>query len=193
MLAFHRFYMEKVLTGLELRSLLREIETKVMNSYLNKIYQPNSRTLLLGLRTSEHGKMMMKIDSGTGLFLSQHDYKTSNIPPSFCMFLRKHLLNASLFAMKQQGLERVVEFKFNSKDGTKTLICELFGNGNFILCDSNNIILNLAANKTFKDRVLKRGETYEYPPEKFNVLELTQIAFLNALKKWESKKRVSLA
>lgn len=183
--------MERVLTGLELRAIIQELN-KLVGSHLNKIHQPNSKTLLLGFRKKGGDKFTVKVDSGVGVFLSSHDYKTGEIPPSFCMFLRKHLMNASLLGIQQKGVERVVEFRLSSKEGEKSLICELFSQGNFILTDKDYIILNLAVNKSVKDRTLKKGQKYAYPPERFNALELTQTALLSALKKWGDHKVVQM-
>jgi len=182
--------MEKVLTGLELSVAVRELLNKLAGARVNKIYQPNSKTLLLGLR--KDAKAIAKIDSGVGVYLTSYDYKTQEVPPSFCMFLRKYLMNSSLADIKQKGLERIIEFKFDTKDGARVLICELFGNGNFILCEDDYKILNLAVNKVFKDRTLKKGEKYKYPPEKFNVLKLNQKFFLGALESWKDNKVVKM-
>ncbi len=175
--------MEKVLTGLELKVVIKEIQS-LLGAHLNKIYQPESKTLLLGFR-KEGSKVMVKVDSGVGVYITSHEYKTQKVPPSFCMFLRKHLMNSKLKAVSQKNVERVVEFKFDSRGDSRILVCELFGNGNFILCNKDYIILNLAVNKTFKGRTLKKGEKYEYPPERFNLLKLNQEFFAGALESWK--------
>lgn len=183
--------MAKVLTGLELKAVTKELQSRLPGAHLNKIYQPESKTLLLGFR-KEGEKPTLKIDSGVGAYITTHDYKTQDIPPSFCMFLRKHLMNSRLLGLEQHGAERILEFKFQAKEGERILITELFGNGNFLLCDGNYVILNSAISKVFKDRTVKRGEKYDYPPSKFDILQLNQGMFLEALGTWKDHEVVRM-
>lgn len=182
----------RILTSLELRTVVYELQHIITGSKVNKVYQPNSKTILFGIRKPGAQKLTLKIDSGVGVYIVQHDYKTQQIPPSFCMFLRKHLMNSTIEKISQRDLERVVEIKFNSKDGQRILICELFGTGNFILCDKDYIILNVAVNKVFKDRTIKRGIKYTYPPSRFNILNLTLRHLKSAVVSWKDYSLVKM-
>ena len=68
--------------------------------------------------------------------------------PNFCMLLRKHIGSARITAIRQPGLERVVEFELEHLNELgdvchKVLIMELMGkHSNIIFCDDNNMILD---------------------------------------------------
>src|SRR5699024_11312505 len=73
--------------------------------------------------------------------ITNDDYRNPGDPPLFCMVLRKHLSGASLTSIEQDGLERVINFTFKTRNeigdiGEMTLVMELMGR------HSNLILLN---------------------------------------------------
>ena len=54
-------------------------------------------------------------------------------PPQFAMLLRKHLSNARLLGASQIGFDRILRLEFDTKDGRRDVIVEMFRNGNVIL------------------------------------------------------------
>jgi predicted ribosome quality control (RQC) complex YloA/Tae2 family protein len=119
------------------------------------------------------------------MYLSKFNFENPTVPPAFAMFLRRHLLQATLKDVVQRGSERIVEFRFNTKNGTRFLICELFGKGNFILTDTKYVILNSAVIQSTKDRNIRKGENYAYPKQGFDILNLTRADFDKGLSKWK--------
>jgi len=89
-------------------------------------------------------------------------------------------------------LERIVELHFDTKDGLRILVCELFSKGNFVICDGAYKILNCASVQTWKDRTIKQGETYCYPPKGFNLLTLNQTVLHTYLNKYPHHEVVRL-
>tara|TARA_Y100000034_G_scaffold97773_1_gene119522 strand:+ start:1130 stop:3061 length:1932 start_codon:yes stop_codon:yes gene_type:complete len=178
--------MAKVLTSLELGVIVEELRASVLNSKVSKIFIPKSKTLRLELHKTGLGRQTLIIDSGVGVYLSSFKFDNPEIPPSFAMFLRRHLNQSILKDITQKEGERIIELRFNTKDGTKFLICELFGRGNFILTDAKYVILNSAVIKKTKDRTVKKGEIYVYPDVKFDVKKLSQGDFEKGLVKWEN-------
>jgi len=175
----------RILTSLELRIVVKELKENYLNSKLAKIYLPKSKTLRLELHRAGRGRSTLIVDSGIGMYLSKFKFENPMIPPAFAMFLRRHLLQATLKDVVQRGSERIIEFRFNTKNGTRFLICELFGKGNFILTDTKYVILNSAVIQSTKDRNIRKGETYAYPEQSFDVLNLSKKDFDNGLSVWE--------
>lgn len=180
----------KILTSLELLAVINELKA-LKGAKINKIYQPESRILILIFHKPD-GNYQLKIDSGVGAYLTTLKLEMPSAPQHFCMFLRKHLNNAILENIVQKNLERIIEFHFQTTEGTKILICELFSKGNFILTDHNYNILSCAAIQTWTHRTIKKGEVYQYPPQQFNALRLDKPQFLEAVKKWKSDEVVKL-
>ena len=85
-------------------------------------------------------------------------------PPSFAMVLRKHLKNARLTKVEQVGFDRVLMFRFDTKHGQRSLSVELFRNGNVILMDENDVIIQPLTHASYSGRTIKKGETYVPPP-----------------------------
>ncbi|MDP6845691.1 MAG: ribosome rescue protein RqcH [Candidatus Nanoarchaeia archaeon] len=175
----------RILTSLELRIVVNELKENYLNSKLAKIYLPKTRILRLELHRAGRGRSTLIVDSGVGMYLSKFNFENPTVPPAFAMFLRRHLLQATLKDVVQRGSERIVEFRFNTKNGTRFLICELFGKGNFILTDTNYVILNSAVIQKTKERTIKKGETYSYPKQGFDILNLTRADFDKGLSKWK--------
>ena len=175
----------RVLTSLELRIVVNELKEHYLNSKLAKIYLPKTKILRLELHRAGRGKSTLIVDSGVGMYLSKFNFENPAVPPAFAMFLRRHLLQATLKDVVQRGSERIVEFRFNTKNGTRFLICELFGKGNFILTDTKYVILNSAVIQKTKERTIKKGETYSYPKQGFDILNLTRADFDKGLSKWK--------
>ncbi len=151
----------KELTAIELRKVINELK-QLEGALLNQIYQPNSHTLLLKLRSSI-GNEIIKIDSGVGVFLTKYKHSIQRIPPHFCSRLRKFLLRSKLIKISQVKMDRIVEFVFERKNEQYVLVCELFSKGNFILKKEDKIII-CAAPQHWKSREIKKGVKYIYPP-----------------------------
>jgi predicted ribosome quality control (RQC) complex YloA/Tae2 family protein len=182
--------MTKVLTSLELLTVVNELKA-LKGAKVSKIYNPASKQLLIVIRRPD-GNYQLKIDSGFGIYLTSYKLEMPDRPSSFCLFLRKHLLNAVLHNVIQKNSERIIELHFQSVKGTFLLICELFSKGNFVLTDSNYKIINVAAVQLWKDRTIKRGEIYKYPPPRFNILRLDKRQFMATIDAWKSHEIVKL-
>lgn len=182
--------MTKILTSLELLTVINELRA-LKGAKINKIYLPSPKQLLLVFHKPE-GNYQLKIDSGTGAYLTSLKVEMPKMPGSFCLFLRKHLNNAILENISQKNSERIIELHFKTVKGPRILICELFSKGNFILTDGNYIIQNVASVQVWKDRTIRKGEAYQYPPQKFNPLRLDKTQFLSAIQAWKNNEIVKL-
>lgn len=73
----------------------------------------------------------------------------------------KHVLdNQKIVRITQHGIDRIVDVK--CKD--VRLIIELFGDGNLVIVDAEDKILDVLNPKEWKTRTLRKGETYAFPP-----------------------------
>jgi predicted ribosome quality control (RQC) complex YloA/Tae2 family protein len=183
--------MTKVLTSLELSVVVRELQ-QLVGSKVNKINQPSTRVLMLDLFKTGGHKFLVKVDSGIGMYATSYASPNPLTPFGFCLFLRKHLNGSKLVSIIQNNLERIIEIHFDTREGLRILVCELFSKGNFILCDGSYKILNCASVQQWKDRTVKRGEIYKYPPAGFNLLEINHQTFQEYLNKYPQHEIVRL-
>lgn len=80
-------------------------------------------------------------------------------PTGFVMKVRKELGGRKLKEVRQKGRDRIVIFDF----GGMELIAEMFGGGNLVLVEGGKINY-VYERKEWKDRSLKPGEKYSFPP-----------------------------
>jgi predicted ribosome quality control (RQC) complex YloA/Tae2 family protein len=157
---------------------LKELSV-LKDSRVDKIYQPEKNILIFSFYKSGVGKKLLKIDITGSLSLVEE--KTGETL-GFGMFLRKHLDNNYLYDISQIEPERILKFSFKSKDSKKNLYMELFGKGNAILCDENDIILNSLEHHEFRDRTIKPKIKYKYPVMEYNMFKLSKKDLTELLK-----------
>ncbi|GAF76789.1 unnamed protein product, partial [marine sediment metagenome] len=121
---------------------------------------------------SGKGKQQLFINAGNYLYLTSFK-APSQTPSEFCMYLRKKLANSRLIEINQLGFERIIEFKFQTKQDTFSLIFEMFSKGNIILLKDNQILSAVEYQK-YSTRTIRPKEDYIFPKKEFNFLELTQ-------------------
>lgn len=141
------------LTSLDLSILEGEFK-ELEEGHIQKVYQRGQE---LTLEVYVHGEGKKRLIIGTNhAFISKYKRDNPMKPPGFCMELRKHLSRVD--SIKQKGFDRVLEIE----SGEYTLICEIFGKGNFILLKENKIIGALREEE-WADREIRVGEEYKYP------------------------------
>lgn len=164
--------MKTELTSLEISYILKELSI-LIGGKVNKIYGDEDITIQFYVKN--YGKKLLRILNGKALFLT--DYKIDSKTGNFCMFLRKHLHNTYLKAIKQLYPERILLLGFEHH---KNLIVELFKPGNIILCEKDKILLPLHIRR-FRDREIKPKVIYKYPQKKLNFFELEFSIFKSSL------------
>ncbi|MCH7903977.1 MAG: NFACT family protein [Armatimonadetes bacterium] len=88
-------------------------------------------------------------------------------PPTFCMTLRKHLMDSRVEYIRQRGLDRVVDIGFKTKEGGFQIVAEMMGkHSNVVLLDADKKILAAikVVHKSKSKRPILPGKTYEPPP-----------------------------
>ena len=159
-----------------LGALNHELNNKLIQARITKIYQPDRYSISLAFYHNQTGEGR--------LFLSAHPLNariqiTKNIkenpktPPLFCMVLRKHLEKARIKAIRQKYLERIIEMDFSGYNdwGEETnlrMVIEIMGkHSNIILLNNENIILDgirRYSHAVSRHREVLPGRPYIAPP-----------------------------
>ncbi|MBR9678793.1 MAG: fibronectin-binding domain-containing protein [Nanoarchaeota archaeon] len=166
----------KNITSLDLYCVVRELQN-IREAKVEKVYQPGNDELVFVLYHKNYGKLILRILSGRAIYLSNYKKDYKHFPPHFCMFLRKHLTNSFIKSIAQKNNDRILEINFDTKDGIKKLVCELFSPGNFVLCNSDNDILALKQVQVFRDRKIMVHKPYILPEKRMTPLTLNLIMF----------------
>ena len=106
-----------------------------------KVYQPHYEQVVLRLNPKGMSNRDLVIVRGQRVYFSQRDRPMPLHPPQFAMLLRKHLANARLTGASQLGFDRIIVLEFDTKDGRRDLVIEMFRNGNVILLDPEGVII----------------------------------------------------
>lgn len=166
-----------------IRAFIDEELEFFVNARIQKIQQPTRKELILWLRNNGIAKKLyinIHPDFYHICFMSPKNEKLRLIeqpqmPPMFCMLLRKHLEGAKITDIRHIKGERIIEIIFQnfsefSKIDSLCLAIELMGkHSNIILYDyESKIILGCAHNigeEKSRERELAGGLPYTYPPK----------------------------
>jgi len=146
-----------------------------------KMYQPHYEQIVLRINPKNNPNQDLVIVRGQRVYFSQRDRPMPLQPPQFAMLLRKHLGNARLISARQLGFDRILVLEFDTKVGKRELIIEMFRNGNVILVDESNIIIQPLTHVKYEYRTIKKGEEYIAPPEPMDPRNLTSNDLLEVL------------
>lgn len=153
----------KILSSLEIKAVVEELQS-LIGSKVDQIYQPDNEEIVISLHKTGLGKHLLRIISGTALYITSVKKPSPKEQINFCRFLRKRLGSTRLKEIIQNNFERIVELHFEGKESYFILITEFFSKGNIILCDKDYNIISALQVQLWKDRKIKAKVKYEYPP-----------------------------
>ena len=151
-------------SSFDVARMVRELR-EMIGTRVRKAYQPHHEQVVLRLNPKGEPSVDLVIVRGKRLYMSRRDRPMPNNPSPFAMILRKHLGNSRLVKVDQHGFDRVVILTFEHGGGQYKLVIELFRDGNVLLLDDNDVILQPLTHAKYASRSLKRGEPYTPPPE----------------------------
>ena len=174
--------MEQGLSSFDIYVIVSEFQN-IRGSYIEKFYQTNRNEVLIKIKTRDtNQKETIFIRNGELICRTQHQFTMPEKPSSFTMMLRKYVQNGTLQEITQQDFDRIIRFSIMTKEGRYTLICELFKNGNVILLDSEEKIIQPLYLQHWALRTIKPHELYTPPPAPKNPFNLSFEEFEKLLK-----------
>ncbi|MCW4047096.1 MAG: ribosome rescue protein RqcH [Candidatus Bathyarchaeota archaeon] len=151
-------------TSFDVAAAVQELKQAVVDARVNNVYQLDPKTLILKLHKTDQPPLQLLLEAGRRLHLTSYAAEKPQVPPAFCMALRKYLRGAWITDIQQHEFERVVTVQFKTKATAFQLILELFGDGNIILTGEKGEILQALIFKRMRDRNILRGEVFQFPP-----------------------------
>lgn len=158
------------LDGAFLYAVKNELQP-LIGGRVEKIYQPSREEIVISIRKK---KLYISANAGSArVHITQKQPDNPQTPPMFCMLLRKKIGNGRLTAIRQDGLERILFFDFESVNElgdlvTITLACEIMGRCSnlIIINDSGKIIdsIKRVDEEMSRERMVLPGMTYTLPP-----------------------------
>lgn len=147
------------MNSLEVFAAVRLLGGKIAGAKVEKIFQTTDGRFAFELFSSALGKKFLMVMKDFA-YLTDRKPPAPDVPPDFCMLLRKRLCGSVIAGVSQAGFDRILSLKFSSG---LTLACEVF-DGNMILLDENGTIMAALRKKRWRTRAIFPGEKYLPPP-----------------------------
>jgi predicted ribosome quality control (RQC) complex YloA/Tae2 family protein len=162
------------LDGTYLSAVRREISF-LESGRIDKINQTSKEELIITMRakSGNHKLLLSASPDSARVLLTDNVPENPKAPPMFCMLLRKHLGGGKLLSIRQDGLERVLFFDFESMnelgDMVKlTLAAEVMGKySNIILIGADGKVIDSIKRvdmNVSEKRLVLPGVRYQMPP-----------------------------
>jgi len=153
----------QALSNIELFHQVSWLNASLKDYYVNNVYWVTENTLLIRLHHPSKPEKRLVIDRGKSIWVTESKLEegTDTAPTQF----RKRLLRGKITAIEQLGTERIVCISLVGSEAKK-LISEFFGNGNIILVDEQDLILEALEYYEAKHRSIRKMLKYTLPPER---------------------------
>ena len=174
---------KKEFSSFDITAAIKELKTTIVDSRVNNIYQLNEKTIIFKLHKTNKPPIRVVMETGRRLHATSYAEENPTEPPAFCMALRKYLRGAWVAGIDQYEFERIVTVSFRTKTGLLKLTVELFGEGNIILTNEQDVIIHALAFKRMRDRDILHKVVLQLPPSSGkNPFKVTQSELEEALK-----------
>lgn len=177
-----------------LAAVIDELNRCSAGARVDKVYQPQNDTVILGLRTRDGARRLFMRCGANDPRMAYTSEPADNpaVPPTLCMLMRKHFVGSVFVGATQPGFERVARLEFDGRDemgydSKKFIYAEVMGkNSNLIFTDGSGKILGAMRQVDFTTSRLRQvlpGMQYELPPaqDKRDPLTETRDGFLALL------------
>lgn len=162
------------LEGLTLHTLTKYLVQELLGSKIYRVFMPSPHAVMLMLRRDRSTPALLADMNGgsPALYIPEQLPENPEVPPAFCMLLRKHLEEGRVTKISQSGLDRIITLEIDmlgqsSRLITKKLIFELTGKNSNIILTQDDIIIDslkhIGASQSSYRSVLP-GKEYITPP-----------------------------
>ena len=158
--------------GMFCRHLVGELNDALETTRVDKIHHPTKDELIFTLRRREGSRRLLfhLNPQRARVNLTNQSFENPAQPSMFCMLLRKRLTGAALTGIEQEGVDRIIYFRFAGTDdignpAEHTLVAELFGRqANLVLLQDGVVVEALKRADFTKARPIWPGHPYTPPP-----------------------------
>ncbi len=136
--------------GITTCAVVRELRDLLPDGRIDKIYQPDADTVVLGIRNAGRSvRLLMTAQARCPrLHLTEERPENPLTPPMFCMLLRKHIAGGRITGISQYQMDRIVTLSVEAVNEMgdrveKRLILEMMGrHSNLFLLDEQGVIVD---------------------------------------------------
>ncbi len=162
--------------GAFLCSVINELNETILGARIEKVLQPSRDEIVLQLHAQGGSARLLLSASPSDprLHLTEVARKNPDVPPPFCMLLRKHITGGRIVSIDQPDFDRIARITLQTKNDLqditeKVLIIEMMGkHSNIILTDADGRIfdsIKRVDEEISSVRELLPGLKYQDPPK----------------------------
>lgn len=170
--------MKTSLSAFDLKALVAEWQNLV-GGYLDKVYQRDDE-VVVQINVPNRGRSELYSKAGKWLCLHEVEDRPKSLP-AFAQNLRRLLDNARITSVEQRGFDRIAVFAAERGSDAYRIVFEVFGKGNLVVTKGDTIAATMYP-QTFKDRSVRPGEPYAFPPVGSDPLEMDRAGFSGGLR-----------
>lgn len=171
---------KKALSSLDVAVIVKELNELIINSRIDNVFRVSDNSLLLKLvlRGGKHTHLI--IEGGSRVSLTTHPGvgDASGRIPLFRRYLREGIISG----ITQHMFERIVIFEIKGPENLR-LIAELLPRGIIALVNSEGRVLVSTKDLSTKDRSVRPGQPYVFPPVLPDVRRVSKEEFINSLRR----------
>ncbi|MFX0067629.1 MAG: ribosome rescue protein RqcH [Candidatus Hodarchaeota archaeon] len=166
------------MSNIDVAAIATELSPLIKGSWVNNIYQVSNK-FLFKFRSREGKSLVLLIEPGYRVHVTNYEQPLPKSPPMFCRALRSRLKRRLLTDIYQYNLDRIMVLKAGQGEDSYTVIIELFGVGNMILVDWKGKIVLAQHYRRMRDRDIILKEQFAFPPKRGkDITELTENDFI---------------
>ncbi len=186
-----------------MRAVLHEFEENFDGARIEKVVMPQNDEVNLLLHAGRrNGRLVFNVGpNAPRMQLTQIARENPQVPPMFCMFLRKKLTGGRIVRAYQLNFDRIACFEIAAGDEmgftqTYILVCEIMGKyANLILLDKESKILSALKMIDFSASTVRQilpGLLYSTPDMqgKISPLDVDRNAFMRAVSTFAPERTV---
>ena len=186
-----------------MRAVLSDISERFPDAKIEKVLQPQNDEIDLVIHSGRNSSRLV-LNAGPNAPRIQLSAIAKENPlkaPTFCMFLRKHILGARIVGIEQPNFDRIAIFRLSCYDEMgflteRKLICEIMGKyANIIFTNENYKIISALKFIDFSQSTVRQiipGLTYTLPEpqKKISPLDFSPDTLYKALAEGPKEKSI---
>jgi predicted ribosome quality control (RQC) complex YloA/Tae2 family protein len=161
--------------GIVTKCIVNELNLLLSGGRIDKVFQPESDEIVLLIRSKGQNYRLVASANASypRLHITSAQKENPQIPPVFCMLMRKHIAGGKLIDISFHDYERVISINIESVNelgdlSVKRLVIEIMGkHSNIILLNSENKIIDAVKhidNDISSVREVMPARQYSLPP-----------------------------
>ncbi len=153
------------MSNVDIRIMMQEIQEVSEGGFIKNVYQYGDVFVLKVYQPGE-GTSQLLIEPGHRIHVTDYRRVAPRLPRKFVSVLRKYLRDRRIISVNQYEMDRIVVIEVGDEESSHKLVAELFGRGNLLLLDNEDVIFIALHYKRMRDRDVIPKEVYEFPPQR---------------------------